>query len=101
MQRSTGPRGVPSRTYHQSPASPVGLTGSGGGRWGIGVGGVAGSGVGADWEAVGMKLVAALKNAKALPSITVDALKSVLAKFPASVQSPGAELLAHNSFELA
>jgi putative heme-binding domain-containing protein len=52
-------------------------------------------------EAVGLKLVAALKNSKALMSITVDSLKSVLAKFPASVQAPGAELLASLNVDAA
>jgi len=45
-------------------------------------------------EVVGTKLVGALKSSKALTSIPADSLKPVLAKFPASVQTQGAELLA-------
>jgi putative heme-binding domain-containing protein len=45
-------------------------------------------------EAVGLKLVAALKESKGLASLRPDAFKLVLAKYPASVQEPGKELLA-------
>jgi putative heme-binding domain-containing protein len=45
-------------------------------------------------EAVGLKLVAALKESKGLASLRPDAFKLVLAKYPASVQQPGKELLA-------
>ena len=45
-------------------------------------------------ELVGGKLVAALKESKALTSIPADSLKTLLAKFPTSVQAQGAELLA-------
>ena len=45
-------------------------------------------------EAVGLRLVAALKESKGLASLRPDAFKIVLAKYPASVQQPGKELLA-------
>ncbi|PYJ02956.1 MAG: dehydrogenase [Verrucomicrobia bacterium] len=45
-------------------------------------------------EAVGLKLIAALKESKAISSLRPDLLKPVLAKYPASVQQPGSELLA-------
>jgi len=45
-------------------------------------------------EAVGLKLVAALKESKGLASLRPDAFKIVLAKYPASVQQQGNELLA-------
>ena len=45
-------------------------------------------------EAVGLKLVAALKESKGLASLRPDAFKIVLAKYPASVQQQGKELLA-------
>jgi putative heme-binding domain-containing protein len=44
-------------------------------------------------EAVGLKLVAALKEAKGLSSLRVDVLQSLLAKYPATVQEHGKELL--------
>jgi putative membrane-bound dehydrogenase-like protein len=45
-------------------------------------------------EAVGLRLVAALKEAKGLSSLRADVLKTLLAKYPASVQEQGKELLA-------
>ena len=45
-------------------------------------------------ETIGMRLLAALKQSKALPSVPSDSLKAVLAKFPASVQPQREELLA-------
>jgi putative membrane-bound dehydrogenase-like protein len=45
-------------------------------------------------ETVGLKLVAALKEAKGLSSLRADALKNVLAKYPSNVQERGKELLA-------
>jgi putative heme-binding domain-containing protein len=45
-------------------------------------------------EAVGLKLVGALKEAKGLSSLRADVLKPLLAKYPASVQEQGKELLA-------
>jgi putative heme-binding domain-containing protein len=45
-------------------------------------------------EPVGLKLMSSLKGSKALSSVRVDALKTLLAKYPASVQERGAELLA-------
>ena len=45
-------------------------------------------------EAVGLKLVAALKQSPVLTSLRVDAVKSRLAKFPASVQSEAEALYA-------
>jgi putative membrane-bound dehydrogenase-like protein len=45
-------------------------------------------------EAVGLKLVASLKEAKGLSSLRADILQSLLAKYPASVQEEGKELLA-------
>jgi putative membrane-bound dehydrogenase-like protein len=44
-------------------------------------------------EAVGLKLVAALKEAKGLSSLRTDVLQSLLAKYPATVQEQGKELL--------
>jgi putative heme-binding domain-containing protein len=44
-------------------------------------------------EAVGLKLVAALKEAKGLSSLRADVLKSLLAKYPSNVQERGKELL--------
>jgi putative membrane-bound dehydrogenase-like protein len=44
-------------------------------------------------EAVGLKLVAALKNAKGLSSLRADVLQSLLAKYPSTVQEQGKELL--------
>ncbi|MCI0719056.1 MAG: HEAT repeat domain-containing protein [Acidobacteria bacterium] len=45
-------------------------------------------------EALGVKLIAALKQAKGLISLRSDVLKTSLAKFPASVKNQGDELLA-------
>ena len=45
-------------------------------------------------ETIGVKLIASLKQSKALASLPPDSLKTVLAKFPASVQTQGAELMA-------
>ena len=45
-------------------------------------------------ESVGIKLVGALKESKGLASLRADAFKIVLAKYPASVQEQGKELLA-------
>jgi putative heme-binding domain-containing protein len=45
-------------------------------------------------EAVGTKLVAALKEAKGLSSLRADVLTTLLAKYPATVQEQGQELLA-------
>jgi putative membrane-bound dehydrogenase-like protein len=45
-------------------------------------------------EAVGLKLVAALKDAKGLSSLRVDLMKTLLAKYPAVVQEQGQELIA-------
>ena len=45
-------------------------------------------------EAVGTKFVAALKEAKGLSSLRPDILQSLLAKYPATVQEQGKELLA-------
>jgi len=45
-------------------------------------------------EAVGLKLVSALKEAKGLSSLRADVIKGVLAKYPESVQERGNELLA-------
>jgi putative heme-binding domain-containing protein len=45
-------------------------------------------------EGVGLKLIAALKQSKALSSLRPDLLKSSLGKFPASVQKQGEALLA-------
>jgi putative membrane-bound dehydrogenase-like protein len=44
-------------------------------------------------EAVGLKLVAALKEAKGLTSLRADVLQSLLAKYPGTVQGQGKELL--------
>jgi len=44
-------------------------------------------------EAVGKKLVAKLRKSKALPSLSAASLKTVLTKFPASVQTSVEELL--------
>jgi putative membrane-bound dehydrogenase-like protein len=44
-------------------------------------------------EAVGLKLVAALKEAKGLSSLRADVLQSLLAKYPGTVQEQGKELL--------
>src|SRR5262249_17230745 len=44
-------------------------------------------------EAVGLKVVAALKEAKGLSSLRADLLQSLLAKYPATVQKQGKELL--------
>ena len=45
-------------------------------------------------EALGLKLVAALKDAPALRGLRVDLLKPLFAKYPQRVQDAGAELLA-------
>ncbi len=45
-------------------------------------------------EALGLKLVAALKESTGLRGLRVDLLKPLLAKYPKSVQDAGAELLA-------
>jgi putative heme-binding domain-containing protein len=45
-------------------------------------------------EAVGLRLVAALKEAKGLSSLRSDVLTTLLAKYPASVQEQGKDLLA-------
>ncbi len=45
-------------------------------------------------EAVGLKLVATLKEAKGLSSLRADILKTVLAKYPSNVQERGKELVA-------
>jgi putative membrane-bound dehydrogenase-like protein len=45
-------------------------------------------------EAVGMQLLAALKESKSRSSLRPDLLKPLLAKYPASVQQEGKELLA-------
>lgn len=45
-------------------------------------------------EALGLKLVAALKNSPGLPGLRVGALKALFAKYPATVQGPGQELIA-------
>lgn len=45
-------------------------------------------------EAVGLKLVACLKEAKGLSSLRADVLKTLFAKYPATVQDRGNELLA-------
>jgi putative heme-binding domain-containing protein len=45
-------------------------------------------------EAVGLKLVGALKEAKGLSSLRADVLKTLLAKYPSNVQERGKELLA-------
>jgi len=52
-------------------------------------------------EEIGLKLVAALQKSKALASIPADSLKTLLAKYPASVQAPGAELLASLNVDAA
>ncbi len=44
-------------------------------------------------EALGLKLVAALKNSTGLRGLRVDLLKPLLAKYPKSVQDAGADLL--------
>ena len=44
-------------------------------------------------EALGLKLVAALKDSTGLRGLRVDLIKPLLAKYPASVQAAGAELL--------
>jgi putative heme-binding domain-containing protein len=44
-------------------------------------------------ETVGLKLVAALKEAKGLSSLRVDVVQTVLAKYPSTVQQQGKELL--------
>jgi putative heme-binding domain-containing protein len=44
-------------------------------------------------EAVGLKFVAALKEAKGLSSLRADVLQSLLAKYPATVQEQGKDLL--------
>jgi len=45
-------------------------------------------------EAVGLKLVASLKEAKGLSSLRADVLQTLLTKYPAGVQEQGKELLA-------
>ena len=45
-------------------------------------------------DVIGLKLLEALKRSKALASVPADSLKTLLAKFPPSVQAQGAELLA-------
>jgi putative membrane-bound dehydrogenase-like protein len=45
-------------------------------------------------EAVGLKLLASLKEAKGLSSLRPDVLKTLLTKYPATVQDQGKELLA-------
>src|SRR5205823_12873224 len=45
-------------------------------------------------ETIGLKVIAALKESKALASLRPDLLKTLLSKYPASVQEKGNELLA-------
>src|SRR5207244_3125197 len=52
-------------------------------------------------EAVGLKLVAALKAAKGLSSLRVDILKPLLAKYLAAVQEQGKQLLASLNVDAA
>jgi putative heme-binding domain-containing protein len=52
-------------------------------------------------EAIGLKLVAALKEAKGLSSLRPDLLKTVLAKYPASVQQQSQELIASLNVDTA
>lgn len=52
-------------------------------------------------EEVGLKLVAALKDAKGLSSLRPDLLKTVIAKYPASVQQQSQELIASLNVDAA
>ena len=52
-------------------------------------------------ESVGYKLVSALKEAKGLSSLRADVLQLLLAKYPATVQEQGKELLASLNVDAA
>jgi len=52
-------------------------------------------------EAVGLKLIAALKQAKGLASLRPDLLQSVIAKYPPTVQAESKELLASMQVDTA